>query len=94
MPASAGDYEGAKMKKISINWNGIPLDCEYEYTPAERGTRIDPPIPEQWEVIEARTFTGFDLVNEHPGTQDSILAEIIEQLESQSMGTRHGRRRV
>ena len=81
------------MSKISINWNGIPLECEYEYTPAERGTQIDPPIPEQWEVVEARTVTGFDILNEYPATQDSILAEIIEQLDSQ-MAERHGRRRA
>lgn len=81
------------MSKISVVWNGIPLECEYEYTPAERGTRIDPPIPEQWEVVEARTVTGFDMVNEHPSTQDSILAEIIEQLDSQ-MAERHGGRRA
>jgi len=81
------------MSKISINWNGIPLDCEYEYTPEEPGTQIDPPIPEQWEVVEARTVTGFDMVNEYPITQDSILAEIIEQIDSQ-MVERHGRRRA
>ena len=83
MPASAGDDEGNNMSKISINWNGVPLECEYEYTPAEPGTRIDPPIPEQWEVTEARTVTGFDIVNEYPDTHDSILAEIISTMEVQ-----------
>lgn len=82
-----------RTRKISINWNGIPIECEYEYTPAEPGTQIDPPIPEQWEVVEARTVTGFDMVNEYPITHDSILAEIIEQLDSQ-MAERHGRRRA
>ena len=83
MPASKGDDEGNNMSKISINWNGIPLECEYEYTPAEPGTRVDPPVQEHWEVTEARTVTGFDIVNEYPDTHDSILAEIISTMEEQ-----------
>jgi len=81
------------MSKIFITWNGIPLACEYEYTPAEPGTQIDPPEPEHWEVVEARTVTGYDMVGEHPSTQDSILAEIIDQLDSQQRYS-HGRRRA
>ena len=80
------------MSKISINWNGVPLACEYEYTPGEPGTQIDPPIPEQWEVVEARTVTGYDMLGAHQHDHDSILAEIIKQLDSQ-MAERHGRRK-
>jgi hypothetical protein len=82
-----------RTRKISINWNGVPLACEYEYTPGEPGTRIDPPVPEGWDIIEARTVTGYDMIGEHPSTYDSILAEIIEQLDSQQTYS-HGRRRA
>jgi hypothetical protein len=50
------------MKVLYIDWNGIPLACEYEYTPAERETRTDPGAPECFELISALTWTGFDLL--------------------------------
>jgi hypothetical protein len=83
MPASTGDDEGNNMSKISINWNGIPLECKYEYTPGEPGTRIDPPVQEHWEVTEARTVIGYDMLGVHQHDHDSILAEIIDTLEKQ-----------
>jgi hypothetical protein len=94
MPASAGDDEGNNMSKISINWNGIPLDCQYEYTPAEPGTRIDPPEPEWFEVSSALTTAGVDLMHEYEG--DKITFDIVkavrQHLEGNSDTTRHWRR--
>jgi hypothetical protein len=55
----------ARMKRpkvLGITWNGIPLECAYEYTPAERETRTDPSVPECFELIAALTWTGFDLL--------------------------------
>jgi hypothetical protein len=49
-------------KVLSLDWNGIPLECEYQYTPAEKETRTDPGEPECFELISALTWTCFDLL--------------------------------
>ena len=78
MPASKGDDEGRKMSKISINWNGIQLKCEYEYEPEEKATRTDPGCEEYFAVVSAKTPSGFDLVHEYGGV--TMMKHITESV--------------
>ena len=55
----------ARMAKRTLwmDWNGIKLECAYEYTPEEKETRVDPGTPECFDLISALTSTGFDLLD-------------------------------
>jgi len=65
-----------------IDWNGIPLECGYEWEEEEPGTMVDPWTPEYFAVVSAVTMGGVDLMHEYEGERicDDITLAVKQHL--------------
>jgi hypothetical protein len=67
---------------VLIDWNGIPLECGYEWEEEEPGTMVDPWTPEYFAVVSAVTAGGVDLMHEYEGERicDDITLAVKQHL--------------
>jgi hypothetical protein len=62
--------------RATVIYCGVSLDCEYDYTPGESGTYIDPPYPASAEVHSCKVG-GVEIVEMLTNSQLEALDTLI-----------------